>query len=150
MQTTGKLIARSVGSRLVEAICVPREHVADVWPHVEGMIAQAVNRTGINTIEDARVSVLAGYALLWVAWDGETILGVATTEINETAKGRVCLIGYLSGKNLNEFFHLKDVLIDYAKSEKCAFLRIIGRKGWLRRLRNEGFKMSNIVMERPI
>lgn len=150
MPITGRRTAHSGGLQLVKAICIPCESIADVWPHVEAMLRLAVHRTGLNTEADVRRSILDGSALLWVAWDGKVIKGVAVTEINETASGRVCLIGYVSGKNLPEWFHLKDAIFEYARSEKCAKMRIIGRKGWLRRLKNEGFVMSNIVMERPL
>jgi hypothetical protein len=49
-------------------ICVPPALVARVWPHVRELILAAMRRGDLSAFRPVEASVLAGNALLWLAW----------------------------------------------------------------------------------
>jgi len=52
-------------------ICVDPAWVADFWPHARELIRAAMRRGDLSSFADVEASVLAGDALLWLAWSAE-------------------------------------------------------------------------------
>jgi hypothetical protein len=50
-----------------EAMCIPPDKVALVWPHVRGLIYAAIERGGLSSFRPIEERVLSGDALLWLA-----------------------------------------------------------------------------------
>ena len=50
-----------------EAMCIPPDKVALVWPHVRGLIYAAIERGGLSSFRPIEDRVLSGDALLWLA-----------------------------------------------------------------------------------
>ena len=50
-----------------EAMCIPPDKVALVWPHIRGLIHAAIERGGLSSFRPIEDRVLSGDALLWLA-----------------------------------------------------------------------------------
>lgn len=92
--------------------------------------------------------LFAGRFLMWLIWDGEKIAGAVITEITDTMKGRVCVIVALGGKDRNRWMHLLSEIEEYALLEGCKSVRLYGRKGWKRVLRD--YRETRVILEKEI
>src|SRR5262249_26468973 len=149
-------LAASDASSVV-LVCVDPARVAEVWPHVAPLIARALVRGGFEaraasasahdpsthdpSIDDSSAHasapdlagrLRAGAALLWLAWDGATILAAAVTALDMIDGVKCCTLIACGGRDFARFGHLIAGLERYAAREGCARMRICGPKGWLR------------------
>ncbi len=99
---------------------------------------------GLTKFGDVEKDVLAGHSLLWLAYQDPIVHAAATTQL----VNGVCEIVACGGENLSQFLPLLTDLEQYARDEKCRSMRIIGRKGWVRILKN--YKQKAVILERPL
>jgi hypothetical protein len=145
--------ARTPKSRLV---CVPTDQVAGAWPHVRDLIYAAMKRGGLSSFRPVEASVLAGDALLWLAWDGAHIQAAAVTELHATEWRTACVIVACggrgprsgSGAGMAAWLPLLAGIETYARAAGCACVRIMGRKGWARALST--YRTTRIVLEKEL
>ncbi len=128
----------------VRAVCVDPNVIDRVWPTVAPLIRRAIDKTGYTDFDYIERDILIGGSLVWLAWDGEKILAAAVTQLT----GDVCTIVACGGHGLREWRGLIEKLEDYARAEDCARMRIIGRKGWARVLKD--YWSPAIVLERRL
>jgi len=127
---------------LSEAICVDPARAKEIWPYVGPLIKLAIDR-GFSDFSAIEANVFDGLHLIWLAWDGKKIRGVALTGL----VGDACEIIAAAGER-KQFMHLISVLEDYARAENRKRMRIIGRKGWKRLLPE--YKQTAVVLERTL
>jgi hypothetical protein len=87
------------------------------------MVRRAIDKIGFNSFEDIEKDILIGGSLCWLAWDGESILAVAITEVTSD----ICTIVACGGRGLRLWAGLISKLEAYARDEGCSRMRIIGR-----------------------
>lgn len=111
-------------------------NITGVWPHVEPLLAPAIDRFGTHAPDDVRRTLLAGNAQLWLQWNSESKLAEAAgvTELLNYPLGlwlRIWLMGVKPGAEAlwDEF---KKHILAFAYANKCAGIRHEGRKGWIR------------------
>lgn len=126
------------------AVCVDPARIGEVWPHFRDKIRQAVEKVGLTDFAIVERDVLAGRDLLWLAYEEPTIHAAATTSL----VNGVCEIVACGGENLKAFLPLLNDLEQFARDEGCKAVRIIGRKGWQRILKN--YKQKAVILERPL
>lgn len=85
---------------------------------------------------------------MWLAWNGEKIEGVAVTELLRSDHTFYCVVQACGGSNVRHWITLLDKIEEYARDEDCEFIRILGRRGWKRLLKN--YKEKLVVLERPL
>jgi hypothetical protein len=146
MRTTLKLIGHISLSPSAELICIDPARVAEFWPHVRGLILGAIKRTGLSSSADVEASILSGGSLLWIAWNGARIEAAASTRIAMTDSGKVCTLVACGGGDRRRWMPMLGKLEIYAKAEGCSRVRIFGRKGWTRVLKN--YAVKHVVLER--
>ncbi len=127
-------------------ICVDPAQAAEFWPFVASLIERACKR-GLYDYAGAERSVLAGTALLWLAWNGE-IAAAATTELHKINGRKLCFIAALGGTNRGRWLHLIGGIEDFARAEGCEATVIMGRPGWKRVL--PSYKMRGAIIERML
>lgn len=124
------------------AVCVEPKRIPEVWPHFKHYIEAAVNKIGVTSFRSVENEVFAGRNLLWLAYDGKTVHAAAVTELGDG----FCTIVACGGKNLKLFLPCMESLEAFARDEKCKGVRVIGRQGWVRVLKN--YKTKAIFLER--
>lgn len=122
--------------------------MGDVWPLVAKRIRSAVLRTDLSHSADIERDLLEGDGLLWLACTGSTIDAAAATLLTRTDRHLVCVITALGGENMGRWLDLLPGIEEWAKSEGAALVRVYGRPGWVRMLRN--YRVSNVVLERRL
>ena len=134
--------------RPAQLVCVDPARVATIWPHVAPLIRRAIARGGMGEFGAVERAVLSGGALVWLAWDGEEILAAAVTELELVGGTKFCTIVACGGRGLPRFAGLIAGLERFARAEGCARMRICGRKGWGRVLRE--YSVQRVIMERRL
>jgi hypothetical protein len=133
-------------------ICVDPEQVHLIWPHVTPRLRRAIARTGISAFADIEHEILSGDALLWIAVSGKgsvaAIEAVASTSLQQTDAGKICVITACAGTNMSRWLPLVAGIEAYARDESCKRVRIFGREGWLRVL--DGYSRTNVVLDRQL
>lgn len=135
-----------------ELVCVDPRRVHEIWPVIAPLLRTATARTGLSSFADIERDVLAGRALLWLAVSGEgsglTIDAAASTSLQHTDTGKVCVITACAGANMSRWLPLISGIENYARDEGCRSVRIFGRKGWLRVL--DGYRATHIILDREL
>lgn len=124
---------------------VSADHLVEFWPPIERLLKVYEKRCGELTSEQIFEACLHSRQQLFGLSDGQHVLGVAVTEIQELAKGRVCVIVVGVGQAGPYWMDLLDQIRDWAKEIGCVAVRIVGRKGWMRYDRR--FRPTMTVME---
>jgi hypothetical protein len=127
-------------------VCIDPAMVRLFWPHARNLIVRAIARGGIGRFADVERDVLAGAALLWLAWDGRAIAAAAVTELVAIDIGKVCVIVACGGRQMRRWLPLIATIEDYARAEGCTRIRFFGRMGWVRVLPH--YRMSRVILER--
>ena len=134
--------------RRCELICIDPARIDEFWPHVSPLIRAAMERGAITDFGDVADAVLAGRALVWIAWDGTSIKAAAVTQLSTVGGARFCTIVACSGSNRSEWLPLLAGLERYAKAENCKAMRIFGRRGWERLIPD--YKVARVLLEKEL
>lgn len=134
MPTTARPI-EPLGSTLpVEAVCIPPERCAELWPHVEAFVAKAFRKAG-ETMPDYAADFAAARRLLWIAAGPDaTIFGAGITRLSPQPEGLRCILEVCGGREFRRWRHTLARLEAYARAEGAAEFFIEGRSGWRRLL----------------
>lgn len=141
-----RLIGHMDLSASAELVCVDPKEIRRVWPHASRFIRAAINQTGLSDFNEVEDSILDGDSLLWLAWNGRAIEAAASTRL-ERANGQLaCVIVACGGSDMSRWLGLIAGIEKYAQDEGCVCTRIIGRKGWMRALKD--YQMHHVILER--
>lgn len=128
--------------------CVDPERVHEIWPSVAPLLKQAIAKTGLAEFATIERDILDGASLLWVAWNGSVIEAVASTSLQQTDAGKVCIITACAGTGMIRWLPLISGIEAYAQAEGCRCVRIFGRKGWARVL--EGYEQTYAIVDKRL
>lgn len=127
-------------------IAVPPDRAGEFWPLAEGWVGAAVRRCGDWTLDLVRDGVLDGRYALWLAVEGEKAFGATVTRI--TAPPRTCEVIACGGDYHGQIPRLLTAIEDFARRDGCERIRISGRRGWARMLRD--YRQPFITLEKAL
>lgn len=148
MQAIARATALIIMSPSAELVCVPPDDVFTIWPFVKPQIIQAMRRGGLSGFGPVERGLLANHSLLWLAVRDCKILASAITQIEVTEWRKACVIVACSGKDMDDWLPLIAGIERFARIEQCNCMRILGRKGWIRKLKD--YKVAKVVMEKEL
>jgi len=117
-----------------------------IWGDIEPLFERFACKTGEISPEQIRKGAVESGLQIWGLQDAERVHAVAVTEISDTPRGLVCTIRVACGeatRGIQE--RLLEAIGHWAREMNCVTVKIVGRKGWLRRFPR--FKQTAIVME---
>jgi hypothetical protein len=117
-----------------------------IWGDIEELFRRFAAKTGEISPEQVRQAAADSQLQIWGLQDAERVHAVAVTEISDTPRGYLCTVRIACGqapKALQE--RLLDSIGAWAREMNCFGVRIVGRRGWLRRFPR--FKQTAVVME---
>lgn len=133
---------------MTELICIPHDRIEQALPMVQHFITAAMSRADLGKSADVIADVVAGRALLWIAWDKPNTIGAGVTCVHETERSKVCTIVAWGSDDMEATLPLLATIEDYASGEGCDCVRLFGRKGWMRML--DGYHETKTVLERRL
>ncbi len=131
-----------------QLVCVDPAHIREIWPTVGRLLKQAIVKTGLSAFATVERDILDGISLLWVAWNGTAIEAAASTSLQQTEAGKVCVITACAGVGMTRWQSLIRGIEDYAAAEGCQCVRIFGRKGWGRVL--DGYNETFAIIDKRL
>lgn len=131
---------------------IPIEKLPDVWlallPFIEKAMEYSDDEQGI---EDVYHEIQRGDAQLWAVHKDTDTQAVAVTKLVETPRKKICRVVYFSGKGLDEMMYLWPQFEAWAfKENKCTDIEWLGRPGFLKVMKPQGYSLRYIVMRKNI
>lgn len=135
-------------TRSADLLCVHPDHVPAVWPAVRDMLRAAYLKTDIGHTADLEADVLGGNGVLWLAATDSKIEAAVVTVLTRTDRHLICEITACGGSEPRRWVHMLAPIEAWAKSEGAVKMRLHGRKGWARILKD--YKIPAVVMEKAL
>jgi hypothetical protein len=131
-----------------QLICVDPARVAEIWPRVEPLIRAACEKMQLSDLAVLARQLCAGEALLWLAWEPPDIKAAAVTQITLCNGSKLCTIIACGGHGMQAWLPLLAEIDAYAKQQDCRAMRILGRAGWSRVLKD--YAVVGHILERRL
>lgn len=132
----------------VAVTTVPPARAREFWPHVERQINMALEY-GWNTPEEVLALIENAQAQCWLAIKGDKVLGTWVTRIEQSERGRFCLVWLAGGEKVHEWVHLVGENVEpWARENGCEEMQVVGRKGWVKRLPD--YKWTSVVLRKSL
>jgi hypothetical protein len=132
---------------MIDLVCVDPKDVHQIWPLARQLIKAAIDHTGLSEFADIEAQVLSGDQLIWLALS-DHIEAAATTHLIKTSGKPVLIITACSGAQRERWMPLHAEIEKYAKAEGAGCIRLYGRLGWQRVLKD--YRVEHIIMEKAI
>lgn len=136
----------------VVASYVPPEHIHDVWPQVREYIANATVHThGRYEPEDVLDLLFFKDHQLWIALDGQDIIGCIVTHIMDYPRKRVLGCPFVTGEDFKRWkYPMLELLRKWATDNGCEALESTARLGWSRVFKDDGYTAIWQAFELPV
>jgi hypothetical protein len=114
---------------------------SDSWNKARRILAPAIEHGGTHDEKDVFDAIVSGAAQLWMQNDS-----AAVTEIVSYPRVKSCRV-WLAAGDLEDIRSIERQIEDWARGVGCGRLEIIGRKGWLKKLKHAD---ARVLMTRGI
>lgn len=133
---------------MAELHCVAPELIEAIWPIAEPFVARSYKHNFQRVPDELATELAQGTKLLWLACEGQRVLGAIVTMLFDTIEGRALKMLECGGDEMAAWMHLHERIEQYAKNEGCSRVLIEGRRGWARQLPD--YRMIAVVLEKRI
>lgn len=128
----------------MKLVHIPPENIEDIWGLAEKEISRAISASGNRTTLEEQKELLKGAERqLWFVWD-TSLQAIVTTKV---FRG-VCTIELCAGHDMGAWLHLLETIEDWAQSEGCREVELLGRAGWVSKLPK--YKRRAILLTRRL
>lgn len=132
----------------VSVSTVPPQEARVYWPHVLPLLDKAIE-FGWNTADEVFGLIESAQAQCWLAVEGNRLIGVWVTKVEQSARGRFCLVWLAGGEQVNKWMPMvQEYTEPWAKENGCSEMQIVGRKGWVKKLPD--YKWTAIVLRKEL
>ena len=134
-------------------IVVPVDMLGMVWGDVEPKLQMAVDFSNGELTTKILYDKISNKDLLLIAvTEGETLVSAVTVEMRRYQTGKkilnICCAG---GDRLEEWISMMDDKADeLAIQHNCDEVYVIGRNGWVKRLKSLGYSQAYTVVTRKV
>lgn len=129
--------------------CLDADQVARLWPEYRHHLERYERECGTDYALDLLSDLKAGRKQLWgLQDDAGDVAGVVLTRVAECPNGPVCEIYAACGNAHGRTNECLEAIELWAKSINCKRIRLQGRNGWLRVLKE--YEQSGIILEKSL
>jgi len=130
-------------------IAIPASDLDSVWDQVKGLLERALAfNSGDIDIELTKERIESGEYLLLIALRDDEIQACFVAELVTKALRKSCNIVLCGGHSINGWLGgFMDTIREIALEQGCDNLSIIGRHGWVRKMKVYGFEEKARVLE---
>jgi hypothetical protein len=122
---------------------VPATQVDMVWTPVKHFIQAALDRTeGEMSIDDVYNALIERDMQLWILLDGLHVIGALVTQLLEFPNVKSCRYVAMGGDVHGDFEEITSMIEQWAATQGCQRMEIVGRPGWARALRDFGYHQA--------
>ena len=130
--------------------------VKDCWGEASKYLEKACD-TSNGRYDGAalRGEIDCGSQTLWILYrDEDEMIGAATTGFSNYPLKRYMTVTFAGSNNESCWLKYRDIVmlsfIEWAKSNNCSGIEIVGREGWLKVLKPFDAKQSSVTIEMEI
>lgn len=123
-----------------------RDQLISVWPEVAPILIRAIRVYNEHSLEEIFESLLLRERQLWIS-GREKIGCVLITRILNGHEKKTCLIELYAGNGIESMKFFDDIET-WAKNLGCNHMRLSGRKGWQRLLKD--YDLKKIILEKEL
>jgi hypothetical protein len=125
--------------------------VPTAWRFAEPWVHRACEEGAlVETPASYKERCVEESAQLWLIRDGLQIVGACITEVYETPKGLTCAVPVVASESFEHIEPLFAFVEEWARSEGCVRMEGYGRFGWVRALKQFGWRPLAAVIEKDI
>ena len=126
---------------------VPSEDLEFIWSQVAPLLEKALDET--YSIKDILYGLANDRMQLFISWNDNRVESAVVTEIAQYPQAKILRYFLAGGTNLDNWLErIQEKIEKFAKQNKCTYLEVAGRKGWVRKLK--GYKMKAIILSKEI
>ena len=126
---------------------VPSEDLEFIWSQVAPLLEKALDET--YSIKDILYGLANDRMQLFISWNDNRVESAVVTEIAQYPQAKILRYFLAGGRNLENWLErIQEKIEKFAKQNKCTYLEVAGRKGWVRKLK--GYKMKAIILSKEI
>ena len=140
-------ISTSSSDRIISY--VPPQNVQVIWGQVEPLLMKAIiyddfSYDGRNLLD----GVLNKDMQLWISWT-DKVESAVLTQIIDYPKFKVCRWFLAGGSHLHLWMdEMTHQVETWAKQNNCKRIELVGRKGWIKKLKD--YEAKHIVMTKEL
>jgi hypothetical protein len=136
----------------MEITLVPVEGVDAVWKRIENYAQGAADYTyGRFTKGDIRSGLKRKPQQLWVAHEGEKVLGFVVTEMASYPQLKALVMHFTGGIELESWKPMMlEKLQEFSRLHGCDIIESFGRAGWGKVFKKDGFVSRFNFYELPV
>lgn len=125
---------------------------AKVWPHVAHWVADALAHGDELTLPADLLGCIEQRDMqLWLVMDGTAAVAVFITEVLNYPHGAVLTVVVLAGHGMDAWLpQVEGTISDFARAFGCRFVRLHGRRGWVRQLAGYGWHEQSVNMAKEV
>ena len=131
---------------------VPPKDVGLIWKQIEPLLLKPLEIDGFAYMpKDIFDSLLKKKMQLWISWNVKTntVEAAIVTEIIDYPRLRSCRYFLAGGTNMKSWFNpIKEQIEQWAKLNKCQRIELVGRKGWVKWLKD--YKQKHIILMKEL
>lgn len=134
----------------MNVFCLGAEQIDNLYPQFAHHLTRLESETGLILADAIREDLKTAHRQLWGYQSGQDITGIVITEIYDTPRGKCCEIVGACGRETAKG-QIEEVMArieQWAQDIGCTRVRVLGRRGWARRLK--GFTQVGIILEREL
>lgn len=125
----------------IEFLYVPPGKALALWPsllpHIDSALAYSAGEYEAQDLLDLAID---SKAQLWAAIGNSEILGAACSQVVDYPRARILYVLTMAGREFRNWVGLATAEAErFAKTQGCDLIRINGRAGWARRVREFGY-----------
>ena len=114
-----------------------------IWAQVRGWLLPAL-RPEDGTEPELLADIIAGRAVLWTG-----AASAMVTQIVTEASGK-CIHAWLAGGDLREIIAMVPGIEAWARTSGCTHATVMGRPGWARALRPQGYRQCGAELKKVL
>lgn len=133
----------------MNVFCLGSEQIDELWPEF-GHHLERYEREGWAFAGEIRRDLRTAAKQLWGYQQEGRVVGIAVTQILNTPRGDACewYAVISDGGTAEQFEAVKHEIEKWARSMGCSYMRLQGRRGWLKRMKD--YRQTGIVMEKEL
>ncbi|MET0063209.1 MAG: hypothetical protein ABW176_13035 [Candidatus Thiodiazotropha endolucinida] len=120
--------------------------------HIKDVISKVREKgPGCPSFEKVFKSLKEETMQLMLVLEGTAIKATAITEFENDGEDRILRVVTLQGDGMEDWLNLFISNIEqYAKRENCSHIELVGRKGWQKIFKQNGFQTEAVIIRRSV
>lgn len=131
---------------------IPAEFIEYIWHDIEPLIQKALDETfNVEDMNDVKSQILAKKYGLYIFLP-DALEAVCVCDVLSSKEGDIFRILYAASdtQGIFDWEIALEKFLGLAKSLGCFRFEILGRKGWERKFKDLGFKLSYVTIARDL